>query len=146
MPSKPISQQNITRIGVGAIVFKDDAVLLVKRRNPPNKGQWAIPGGKVRFCEPLKVAVSREVLEETGIVIEVREPVYTFEVISAKNHKTTINALHYVVIDYRADYLSGEVHAADDAQSAAWITRKDYKNLDLNQETRTLLREKFSFP
>jgi len=146
MPPKIIAQDNITRIGVGAVVFRNDAVLLVKRRNPPNKDQWAIPGGKVRFLEPLKVAVAREILEETGIVIEVQEPIYTFEVISANKEKTTMEAIHYVVIDYRADYLRGEVLAADDAQSAAWINRKNYKNLDINQETRTLLHEKFNFP
>ncbi|VAW92364.1 ADP-ribose pyrophosphatase [hydrothermal vent metagenome] len=146
MPPKIITQDNITRIGIGAVVFRDDAVLLVKRRNPPNKGQWAIPGGKVRFLEPLKVAVAREILEETGIVIEVQEPIYTFEVISSNKEKTAMEALHYVVIDYRAEYLSGEVLAADDAQSAAWINREDYKNLDINQETRTLLHEKFNFP
>ena len=33
-------------VGVGVIVFRDQEVLLVKRNNEPNKGQWSIPGGK----------------------------------------------------------------------------------------------------
>ena len=146
MPQNNINPQKITRIGVGAVVFKDDAILLVKRRNPPYQNQWAIPGGKLRFCEPLKVAVAREILEETGIVIDVLEPVHTFEVISQNNDKIKADALHYVVIDYVANYQSGEILAADDAKSAAWVSRENFKKLDINQESKTLLHDKFSFP
>ncbi len=35
------------QVAVGAIVFKDDKVLLVLRANPPAEEQWAIPGGRV---------------------------------------------------------------------------------------------------
>ena len=139
-------EKNTTTIGVGAVVFKDDAILLVKRKNSPNKDQWAIPGGKVRFCEPLKVAVAREILEETGIVITVQEPIFTFEVISPENEKKTQDASHYVVIDYTAVYCSGHVQAGDDAKSAAWVNREEFTKLDINQVTKTLLHDKFSFP
>ncbi len=139
-------EKNIIKIGVGAVVFKDDAILLVKRKNPPNKDQWAIPGGKVRFCEPLKEAVAREILEETGIVITVQEPIFTFEVILPGDDKTNQDATHYVVIDYSATYCSGPIKAGDDAKSAAWINRKDLNKFDVNQLTRSLLRDKFSFP
>ena len=139
-------EKNVVQVGVGAVVFKDDAILLVKRKNSPNKNQWAIPGGKVHFCEPLKVAAAREVLEETGIVIEVQEPIFTFEVISAQFKETKQNASHYVVVDYTAVYCSGDVQAGDDAKSAAWVNREDFKKLDINQLTKTLLHDKFSFP
>jgi len=145
MPLKNIQQQ-MPQIGVGAVVFKDDAILLVKRRYPPNKDQWAIPGGKVRFSEPLKDAVAREILEETSIIIDVQEPVYTFEVILENNEEAKQDALHYVVIDFNAIYQSGEIQAADDAKAAAWIGRENFNQLDINQETRTLLHDKFSFP
>jgi len=145
MPQKYIQQQ-MPQIGVGAVVFKDDAILLIKRRHAPNKDQWAIPGGKVQFSEPLKVAVAREILEETGIIIDVQEPVYTFEVIVAADEETSQSALHYVVIDFNAKYQSGEIQAADDAKAAAWVGRENFTQLDINQETRTLLLNKFSFP
>ena len=68
-------------LAVGAIVFKDQQVLLVKRGKPPAKGMWAIPGGSVELGETLKQAAEREVLEETGIRIKAGEPVHSFEVI-----------------------------------------------------------------
>ncbi len=146
MPNKNINPQNIIQLGVGAVVFKDDAILLVKRRNPPYRDQWAIPGGKVRFCEPLKEAVAREILEETGIGIDVQEPIYTFEVISDRAENGSQDKLHYIVIDYFAVYRCGDIQAGDDASSAAWISRTTFNDLDVNQETRTLLHDKFSFP
>jgi 8-oxo-dGTP diphosphatase len=56
------------RPAVGAVVFKGDAVLLVQRANPPSRGMWAIPGGRVRLGETLQAAAEREILEETGVV------------------------------------------------------------------------------
>lgn len=136
--------KNTIQLGVGAIVFKDDAVLLVKRKNPPYQNQWAIPGGKVNFGEPLKDAVERELLEETGIVIRAQEPVFSFEVIETDSAKSP--CLHYVVIDFTAQYLSGEPLADDDAQRASWINRDEFTSLEINIITTTLLRDKFDFP
>lgn len=133
-----MGNQNSIQLGVGAVVFKDDAVLLVKRKNPPNQDQWAIPGGKVKFGEPLIEAVQREIQEETGVVIVAQKPVYTFEVIE--------NSLHYVVIDFTANYVTGEPQAADDAQDAAWVSRENFRSYDINQITRTLLATQFNFP
>lgn len=132
------------QLGVGAVVFKDNAVLLVKRKNPPCKNQWAIPGGKVKFREPLRQAVEREILEETGIVIHAQEPVYTFEVIEEDVKNKT--ELHYVIIDFTAKFLSGEIFAADDAKEAAWVGKDRYYTLDINQETAKLLEKEFKFP
>jgi ADP-ribose pyrophosphatase len=138
-----VKKQKNIQVGVGGIVFKDDAILLVKRKNPPNQHQWAIPGGKVKFGEPLKTAVEREVLEETGIVINAVKPIYTFEVIENINSDSY---LHYVVIDYIATYISGTPAASDDADQAGWIKRSDFGVLDINNVTIKLLREKFNFP
>ena len=137
-------QHKIIQLGVGAVVFKDDAVLLVKRKNPPNQHQWAIPGGKVRYGEPLKEAVERELLEETGIVIHAQEPIFSFEIIESNASNKT--SLHYVIIDFYADYISGIPLANSDAALAKWIKRDDIKNLDVNETTIELLRIKFNFP
>ncbi|MBN2246845.1 MAG: NUDIX domain-containing protein, partial [Candidatus Aminicenantes bacterium] len=60
------------QVGVGAVVIKDEKILLVKRKNPPQKGQWAIPGGKVEFGETMQKAAEREILEETGLIIHAK--------------------------------------------------------------------------
>jgi len=56
-------------VGVGGIVFLEDKVLLIKRKNPPGEGEWNIPGGLVKVGETLEQAIVREVEEETGIKI-----------------------------------------------------------------------------
>lgn len=42
-------------------------LLLIKRKNPPCKGQWATPGGFVDENEPLDKAAARELQEETSV-------------------------------------------------------------------------------
>lgn len=131
-------------LGVGAVVFHNDRVLLVKRKNPPNQDQWCIPGGKVQTGESLKQAAEREILEETGITIRAGDPVYCFEIIDADDHNYV--RYHYVVIDLVAEYVSGEPKASDDASHAAWIDHETFLKLDVNETTRALLMEKYKFP
>ncbi|NOZ30825.1 MAG: NUDIX domain-containing protein, partial [Crenarchaeota archaeon] len=54
-------------VGVGALVIRDGKILLVKRKYPPGKGRWSIPGGHVEVNESILEAARRELLEETGI-------------------------------------------------------------------------------
>ena len=68
-------------VAVGAVVFNQNRVLLVKRAKPPAQNQWAIPGGKVRLGETLQQAAEREIHEETGIIIRALKPIYTFDII-----------------------------------------------------------------
>jgi len=139
-----MTTHNYPVLGVGAIVFRDDCILLVKRKHPPEPARWAIPGGKVRFGENLCKAAEREIHEETGIIIKAREPVYTFEVIERDVGERTM--LHYVVIDLLAEYVAGQPEANDDALDAAWVDRATFNNLDVNESTKALLREKYNFP
>ncbi len=69
-------------VSVDAIVFgffKNKAkLLLIKRRNEPFKGKWAIPGGYIEIDEELEKAVARELAEETGLVNVPLEQMHTF--------------------------------------------------------------------
>lgn len=133
----------LPQVGVGAVVFQNDTVLLVRRSQPPYAGQWAIPGGKVRGGESLQQAAEREILEETGIAIRAGEPIFTFDLIE----KDTDGNLqwHYVVVDLLADYLDGEVCAGDDAGAAGWFSRDQLATLPVNPLTRELLQTRFNF-
>jgi ADP-ribose pyrophosphatase len=130
-------------LAVGAVVFKNQHVLLVKRGNAPAKGMWAIHGGRVKLGETLKQGAEREILEETGIRIKAGKPVYTFEVI--ERDKTGTIRFHYYIVDLACEYKGGQIKPGDDAVDAQWIGENDLKHLHVNPETRRLLRQTYGF-
>ena len=58
-------------VGVGAVIVADGKVVLIKRRYEPLAGRWSLPGGAVEVGETLEECVAREMLEETGLEVEV---------------------------------------------------------------------------
>lgn len=134
---------NHPRLGVGAVVFKQNRVLLVFRSNPPARHQWAIPGGRVELGETLQTAAEREVLEETGITIRAGEPVYTFDAIDRDDAGRV--RYHFVIVDLEAEYISGEPIPGDDARDARWISAQELRGLPVNRVTRGLLSQVYQF-
>ena len=131
------------RVAVGAIVFKDDKVLLVRRGKPPAEDLWAIPGGRVEIGETLQQAAEREILEETGIIIRALEPVFTFDVIDRDVDGRA--RFHYVIVDLTADYIRGDPRAGDDASAACWVSPHELVHLKVSPTTRRLLKAQFNF-
>ena len=131
------------QIAVGAVVFKNKKVLLVRRGQPPSEGLWAIPGGSVELGETLQQAAEREILEETGVQIKAKEPILTFDVIEQDAQNRT--RYHYVIVDLAADYISGAPLAGDDAVQAMWVSEVDARQLPINATSRRLLKDQFGF-
>ena len=125
-------------MAVGAVVFRDDRVLLVRRGRAPSRGLWAVPGGAVEAGETLAAAAEREVREETGVIVRAGRPVHAFDVISRGAGGEIEH--HYVVVDLIADYVAGEPNAADDAVDAAWVRIEELGALAVSDETARLVR------
>jgi 8-oxo-dGTP diphosphatase len=104
-------------VGVGALIVEQDHLLMVKRGQGANAGLWSVPGGKVAYGESLRQAVAREVREETSLEVEVGDPVWTGEAIGPG----TPPEWHFVLIDFQARVLAGELEAGDDAELAEWV-------------------------
>ena len=130
-------------IAVGAVVIRDEKVLLVKRRKPPGKGLWSIPGGRVELGETLKEAAEREVKEEAGVIIRAKDPVYTFDLID--RDKQGYIRFHYVIVDLLADYVSGKVNPSSDACEARWVTPRELEDLPVSRITREFLKNIIQF-
>jgi 8-oxo-dGTP diphosphatase len=128
---------------VGAIVIRDDEVLLVKRNKPPGRGLWSIPGGSIELGETLQEAAEREIMEETGVIIRAKEPIYTFDVIERDDEGHI--RFHYVIVDLLADYVSGEPSPRTDASEACWVSPRALEELVLSRITRKVLRETLQF-
>ncbi len=131
------------RVAVGAIVFKDRKVLLVRRGKPPARNLWAIPGGSVEVSETLQRAAEREIYEETGITIQALEPIYTFDYI--ERDESGCARFHYVIVDLTADYVGGEPRPGDDAAEARWVSAQELASLRVSLKTLQLLKERFGF-
>ncbi|HEX6286037.1 MAG TPA: NUDIX hydrolase [Acidimicrobiia bacterium] len=111
-------------VGVGAVVFDDEGrILLIERGREPQKGLWAVPGGKVEYGEEMREAVRREVAEETGLEIDVGDVVWVGEIIDAE--------FHLVLIDFEATVIGGQLQAADDAADVRWVSLDDASELPL---------------
>ena len=135
-PNQPV-------VAVGAIVFRNNRVLLVRRGQAPSYDLWAIPGGRVEIGETLQEAAEREILEETGITIQARKPVYTFDYIERDGSE--LPRFHYVIVDLIADYVRGETRAGDDAADARWVSAEELAGLKVSSKTVRLLKTRFDF-
>jgi 8-oxo-dGTP diphosphatase len=58
---------------IDGVIFKNEAVLLIKRSIPPFKNHWTLPGGHVMYGETVEQAVLREIKEETGLSIKIEK-------------------------------------------------------------------------
>ena len=125
-PDRPI-------VGVGAVVWRDARVLLIRRGRPPRLGQWSLPGGAQQLGETLIEAVSREVLEETGLVLQSLRFLTTIDLIERSEDGRV--RYHYTLVDYVAEAPSGEATAGDDAAAVAWFELDELPALGLWSET-----------
>jgi ADP-ribose pyrophosphatase len=130
--------RHIPRVGVGAVVIEDGRVLLVRRGTEPGRGMWAVPGGLVELGETLQEAAQREILEETGLVIRAGNPFYTFDLIQRDGAGAV--EFHYIIVDLRADYVSGEIAPGDDAMDARWVTAGELERMPVTPTTLKLLK------
>ena len=111
-PDRPV-------VGVGAVVLDGERVLLIKRGHAPLKGEWSLPGGGVETGETLEQAIAREVLEETGVTIEVGPIVEVLDRISRDADGRVEH--HFVLVDFVARPSGGFLRSASDAEDAAWV-------------------------
>ena len=107
-------------VTVDTVIFtlrEDDLhVLLVKRKNWPFEGTWAIPGGFVDMDETLEAAAKRELKEETGLADLFLEQLYTFGDPGRDPRGRSITITYFAVVQAGAV----DPQAADDAADVGW--------------------------
>jgi 8-oxo-dGTP diphosphatase len=115
-PERPIA-------GVGAVVLDGDRVLLVQRGQAPLKGEWSLPGGALELGETLEEGIRREVLDETGLVVE---PVTVVEVLDRISRDSEGRVqYHYVLVDFLCRVIGGNLACATDAADVRWTGADD---------------------
>ncbi len=116
-------------VAVGGLVKqgKEDKFLLVRRSKPPNMDSWAIPGGKVEFGETLQEALKREIMEETGLLVEPTELLALIQIMK--------EGYHYVIMDFICDIKGGSLGASSDAKEAKFFSLSEIRGLDTSPTT-----------
>jgi 8-oxo-dGTP diphosphatase len=131
-------------LGVGALIFDQDRVLLVERGRPPLAGEWSLPGGLVETGERLEEAIVREVWEETGLRVETTSIATVFERIMLDEAEDC--EYHYVLIDFYCTLLGGDLRPGDDSRRVAWFAIDSLDKLSLTAGTREVIETCCSHP
>lgn len=131
-PARPI-------VGVGAVIFDGNRVLLVKRAHAPLQGEWSLPGGAVELGETLDAAVAREVLEETGLEVDVGPVV---EVVD-RVHRSSDERIeyHFVIIDYLCTVRGGIATHGSDASDVRWAEIAELTRLRVTEKAIAVIKK-----
>lgn len=129
-PKRPI-------LGVGAVVIEAGKVLLIKRGKEPSLGEWSLPGGRVKLGESIRDAIAREVIEETGLDIEIGDVVEILERIFRDNKRKI--KYHYLLVDFFARPKGGILVASSDASDASFFSIEEIEGMNLPTVTEEVI-------
>lgn len=122
-------------VSVGALVIKDERILLVRRKDNPGKGKWTNPGGYIEQTELIEQSVIREVLEETGVATKVKSIVMLGDY---------PGRVHNVYIGFLMEYIEGEPQPDEvEVDGADFFSLEEMKSMDVADMTRGLVRMTF---
>jgi 8-oxo-dGTP diphosphatase len=109
-----------------AFVIERDGAILMLRRSPTNDhapGEWEFGSGRVEYGEHPEDAVHREVREETGLEVDIVEPVTTFHFYRGASREEAVG------ITFWCRYRSGELATSKEHDQAIWVSPKETKTL-----------------
>ena len=129
-PARPI-------VGVGAVIVDAGKVVLIRRRYEPLKGRWSLPGGTLELGETLECGAAREVLEETGLQVEVGPIVEVFDRITLDEHRRV--RYHFVLVDYLCRPVGGALQAGSDVDAAVMVDPASLGAYDLTEKASAVI-------
>ncbi len=127
-----MSKEQVTRVAAYGLLQRENKMLLCRlsERVGMNPGHWTLPGGGLDFGEDPEVAVVREFMEETGLVVKVDKLV---GIDSLCDSMPGWSAMHSIRIIYSVTYVSGELHFEHEGSTdlCAWHTHTETQALPL---------------
>lgn len=117
------------KVAAIAFIVENDKLLLVQRDVDPGRGLWSLAGGFVEVGEHPQYSLKREILEETGLEIQVDRLLDVFHFPNS----------YVIVIAYAATATGGELQAGDDVARADWFTTDALPDLAF-ESTQILIR------
>jgi 8-oxo-dGTP diphosphatase len=129
MPSS--RQRQLPILGASACVVRRHEVLLIQRGKEPGLGRWSLPGGHVEWGETTEAAATRELREETGLIVELTHFTGLHDII--RRDEDGVVQTHYVIAAYAAEYSGGEPMAGSDAMACQWVAVDNLQDFELNE-------------
>jgi 8-oxo-dGTP diphosphatase len=112
---------------VGAIVTDGRGrLLMIKRGHDPGAGLWSIPGGRIEPGETDAEALVREMIEETGLTVEVGRLI-------GRVQRPGLNGAVVDIRDYAATVTGGTLRPGDDAADARWVALGELASLEITE-------------
>ena len=119
-------------VGVAAVIFSGESVLMARRNQEPARGQWSIPGGGVELGESLLDALRRELLEEISIKVDIGGLIGVFDrVIRDRENRVRY---HYVLVDFWGWITSGQPRPGSDISELRYVPLEELDSLKISKE------------
>lgn len=134
-PSAPAPNSIVP--GGSAVVVDDQGRVLLHRRR--DSGLWSLPSGVMEVGETMAAAVAREVVEETGVTVEI---VGLVGIYSDPRHVIAYSdgeVRQQFNICFRARPVAGSPHATDEASEVRWVSPGEFGSLDMHPTQRLRL-------
>ncbi|MFB6184903.1 MAG: GDP-mannose mannosyl hydrolase [Haloarculaceae archaeon] len=132
--------RNVPIVSVDLVVRSGDGVVLGKRTNEPAKGEWFVPGGRVRKNERLDDAVHRVARDELGVEVTVDRKLGVYEHFWDVADVDGVDGKHYVPVGYVVTPES-ETFRVDDQHDELRRFEPPFETVDLHPYVQTYLED-----
>ena len=125
-----IGKEGVLRPGASALVFDEarEKILLTRRAD---NGRWCLPGGEMDPGESAAEACAREVLEETGLEVEVTKLVGVYTTPDLLIEYPDGNKIQPVAFSFEVEITGGKLTLSDETTEFGWYTLAEMEAMDI---------------
>ena len=124
-----IGKEGALRVGASALIFDEarDRILMTQRSD---NSRWCLPGGGMDPGESASETCIREVMEETGLQVQVTRLIGVYTTPDMLIEYLDGNKVQPVSFSFEAEITGGELGLSDETIDFGWYTVAEIDNLD----------------